>query len=146
MLVFKILFLKTLKIYMNEDRLQGKVSYIRHRNESLPGVEGHVTPACTLTLSAGAPVALVGWPPSSLVAPSFLLEKAPLPACELVPPHAPLPSPDQSLVQGRVTSQVGQPLGRHGKPVAPGVQPGCSARERLRSATTSRASSLTAPR
>ena len=114
---------ENIKVYMNEDRLQGKVSYIRHRNESLPGVEGHVTRACALMLSAGAPVALVGWPSSSLVVPFFLVKKVPLPACELVPLYAPLPSPDQSLVQGRVTPQVGQPLGRHGKPAAPGVQP-----------------------
>ena len=94
-------------------------------------MEGHLTLACGLRLSAGTPGALVGWASSILavafslkkvpVAPGELVPVAPLLA-ELVPPHAPLPSPDQSLVQGQVTSQVGQPLGRHGQPAAPGVR------------------------
>ena len=112
MLAFELNTLEVYNVCMNEDRLQSKVLYIRH--ESLPEVEGQLT----LSASADTPVAMVGWPSSSLVVPFSLVERVPvahLLASELVPPYTPLPS-----LSG---PKVGQPLGRHSEPATPGVKP-----------------------
>ena len=83
-----------------------------------PGEEEYLIRACEQTLALGALEVLVGWP-SFLVLPSSgwvlpssgLVQQSPLPAVVLAVQHAPLPSPDQSLAQDQVTSQVGGQLG-----------------------------------
>ena len=77
-----------------------------------PGEEEHLIRACEQTLTLGALDVLVGWPSSRVLPSSGWVLPSSLPAVVLVVPPVPLPSPDQSLAQDQVTSQVEEQLER----------------------------------
>ena len=74
-----------------------------------PGEEEHLIRACEQTLALGALDVLVGWPSFWVLPSSGSVLPSSVPAVVLV---VPLPSPDQSLAQDQVTSQVEEQLGR----------------------------------